>query len=272
MIIGLLASKGGVGRTTLARSLAEAATNERKSKCSLYEMDICNPKILSFYDWSGEQVTRKVSKVLHDKCKMVGKCLEACKFGAILKIDDKIGRRTGICRGCGLCRESCPEGAIDWDEKPAGEIGKVEQGDLAVIGGRIAKDDYWEGFLLKKIQDEYPLEPDMDAVIKAPLGLGATAMRAVKLVEAMVLVTTSHPGLEEEISTFGQILQGFGGPGGVVYQGSEAPQSLKEQCDNWGLECLVLPKLEGLEKETLQQRDPALAKELNKIWELGGGA
>ena len=272
MIVGLLASKGGVGRTTLARSLAEAVTGGQQGECSLYELDVCNPKIFSFFSWSGDQVNRRVSKVDNEKCKMVGKCLEACKFGAILKMDDKIGRRTGICRGCGLCREVCPEGAIDWDEIQAGEIGKIKDDKLAIVGGRMAHNDYWEGFLIRKVQQEFPLDPDQHIVVKAPLGLGATALRAVKQAEAMLLVTTTHPSLENEISTFGQIIQGFGVPGGIVLQGSEVTQSVKEHCANLGLECFLVSHLENFgDDETLQQHDPALAKQLDKIWDFVGG-
>ncbi len=264
MIIGLLASKGNVGRADLAMNLAEVALDQSGNKCSLYEMDICHPKILSKFSWNGSKVTRKVSKVIHEKCKMVGKCLEACKFGAIVKADDKIGRRTGICRGCGLCREVCPEGAIDWEEIEAGEIGRLEDGNLVVVGGRQANDNHWEGFLIKKIQEEYPIDPDQNVIIRAPLGLGATSLRAVKQAEVMVLCTASHPTLEHEVSTFGQIVQGFGIPGAIAFKGSTLPDALNSQAKDFGLETFQIPESDA-------SKDSALKENLTKIWQLGGG-
>jgi len=62
MNIALLASKGGIGRSTLAFNLAKLKTTERK--VFLYEFDVANPKLISlFSNWSGQTIKRRVSKV-----------------------------------------------------------------------------------------------------------------------------------------------------------------------------------------------------------------
>ena len=50
------------------------------------------------------------------KCKMCKKCLqEKCMFNAISLKDNKITIDNDICRGCGLCVNSCKFGALTID-------------------------------------------------------------------------------------------------------------------------------------------------------------
>ena len=49
-------------------------------------------------------------------CKGCGKCVKSCPQGAITLIDKKAHIDPALCRGCGICMRVCPNGAI----KPVG--------------------------------------------------------------------------------------------------------------------------------------------------------
>ena len=41
------------------------------------------------------------------------KCMDCCVYDAIVKKDGRIRVDQGLCRGCGLCVDLCPEGIIE---------------------------------------------------------------------------------------------------------------------------------------------------------------
>ncbi len=271
MIIGILGAQGRVGRTTLAWSLARLLAE--KGRVALYENDVAFPKLVSYLPWQGEEVKRKVTEIDPTKCKLVGKCLEACQFGIIKKEGNRLLHRLKLCRGCGSCREVCPEKAIFWKEVVTGELGKAEEGNLVLYAGRLAPEEGWEGYLARKLKETYPVSDD-PAVLKAPFGLSAASLRTVKEAEALILITRPHPTLSDEIKTFGEILQGFGLPGGVVVNFSqEIPQEISSLAGSWGLKSWAIPRLKDLlPRKTFFEVAPELRPILEEIVTLGGGA
>ena len=269
MVIGLLAGRGNVGRTSLSLALARLAAE--RSKVSLYEYDVVSPKLIPFFPWQAEEVKRRITDIDREKCTLAGKCLEACQFGVIKREGDSVRHRLHLCRGCGACREVCPERAIVWKEVPCGEIGRGEQGNVTLHAARLRPEEGWDGFLTRKLRETFPQQGD--AVLKAPLGLSAPALRTVKDSEAFVLVSTVHPQVEDEVKVFGEIIQGFGVPGAVVLNLSAAvPESVSRLCQSLGLTTFSLPRVEGLApgRELLAEA-PELRPTLEEIIAWGGG-
>ena len=268
MILGLLAANGGVGRSKLALSLAKIAAE--KKEVSLYELDVAQPKLISYFPWQGEEIKRKIAKVDPQKCTLAGKCFEVCQFKAIEKKDNRAQRNKAICRGCGLCREVCPERAVDFEEISAGQIGLAKKEKIVLYAGLLAPDQAWEGFLVRKIKEKFPLN-GKEAIIKAPLGLGAESLRAVKEAQALVLITFESPILEEEVKIFAEIVQGFGLPGAVVVRTKTASTALKDLISAYGLSFVNLPWLSEIrEEECFHEKDPALKEALGQLLRLGG--
>ncbi len=265
MILGLMATKGNVGRTELTRSLA-AYKVERGEDVFVYEFDVSNPKLIEYFPWDSDVVRRQVSKVDVSKCTLAGKCISACRFGAIEKVGEKLVRHPHFCRGCGHCKEVCPQGAIYFDEIEAGEVGSGRADKISFFAARLAPREAWEGLLIKRLKETYPIEGG-PAILKAPLGLGAMSLRAVKDASSLYLVTRAHEGVEREINTFGQIVQGFDIPGAVIWRGKEVPEGVQKAAEGYGLKTLVLSVVPELGGTTRQEEEGTL----EEIWNLGGG-
>ncbi len=261
MIIGLLASRGGRGRSPLAYALAKLKAKEEETY--LYEFDVAYPRLLDLFPWKGETVYRQLPKIEEQKCTLARKCFDTCRFGAMQEKEGRPWHREALCRGCGMCREVCPSKAISWAKVRAGEIGEAQEGRLILYGGRLDKNQAWEGFLIRQIKERFPVE-GKTAVLKAPLGLGALSLRAVKEAEFLLLVTDLHPALEKEISTFGQILQGFGLSGGIILNQESVPKDLEAKIQAWGLKLWAIPKV------SFEEASPSWERIGQEIWSQGG--
>jgi len=270
MNIALLASRGGIGRTTLAFKLGQLKTKE--TEVFLYEFDVAYPKLISFFsNWSGQTIKRRVSKVLYDKCKFHQKCFDVCQFGAIKKENDKPIRIISICRGCGVCLDICPEHAIDWEEIVSGEVGEAQIDNLTLYAARLALGQAWEGFLIKKLKESYPIKENKINILKAPLGLGASSLRAVKDANVFILVTNPSVTLEEEIKTFGEIVQGFGITGFVIIRDKDALKDIETLISNLGLYSTSIPWIPSLKNGFPQDIEVELEAFLNRILSNNGG-
>ncbi len=271
MVFGALASQGRVGRTTLLWSLA--CLLAEKQETVLYEIDVAFPKLLSFFPEEGEPVKRRLTEIDPSKCTLVGKCFEVCNFGVIKREDGRVFHRRRLCRGCGACREVCPQRAIVWEETESGKIIKVRNGNLILYAGKLAPEEGWEGYLARKLKEVYPILPEKPTLIKAPLGLSTLSLRTVKEAEGLLLVTCLHPGLEDEIKIFGEILQGFGLPGGIVLSFvEEVPEEVSELVRSLGLQIWPIPLLRTLSPgQSLFEAEGSLRSRLEEILALGGG-
>ncbi len=268
MVIGILAVKGNIGRSTFIRSLSSFWA--KREEVSVYEMDVSNPKLISFYPWNEKTVKRRVSRVDHKKCDLSGRCFEACNFGAILRENGRVTRKPYFCRGCGRCKEVCPKGAIYFEEMESGQIGSGRDENISFFAGRLSSGDAWEGRLIKEIKESYPIE-GKNAIFKAPLGLGAMSLRAIKDADTFLLVTSEHQGVKDEINTFGQIVQGFDMPGAVVFIGKRFPEDIRQEIDGHNMTGLFVPFIPELGNAILQEKDPNVQEVFEKTLKLLGG-
>ncbi len=133
MKIACLSGKGGAGKTFVAVNLAAAA-----EICTYIDCDVEEPNGRLF--WKPENVqTETVSTLLPQfdaaKCNGCKKCVEFCKFHALVYIKEKPMLFSEVCHSCGGCQIVCPEDAVSEVEKPVGvlEIGKHK--DITVVTG-----------------------------------------------------------------------------------------------------------------------------------------
>ncbi len=124
MKIACLSGKGGAGKTFAAVNLASVAGNGTYIDC-----DVEEPNGRLF--WKPEDIeTVTVYTALPSfdirKCTGCRKCVQACRFHALVYVKEKPIVFSEVCHNCGLCRMVCPENAITEEPRPVGilEIGR----------------------------------------------------------------------------------------------------------------------------------------------------
>lgn len=86
-------------------------------------------------------LTRKISKIDEEKCIGCGLCTQTCHEGALQLVNGKAKLvSTTQCDGLGRCLPVCPQGAITLEEQPVADIpANVPQPTFGCPGNRAAK-------------------------------------------------------------------------------------------------------------------------------------
>ncbi len=118
----IISGKGGTGKTSITASFAVLAGFPVIADCDVDAADmhlILTPIVRERHEfWCGnEAVIRRAD------CIRCGKCLELCRFEAIIAGGE--GESYSVdpvaCEGCGVCVRFCPAQAIDFPESLSGE-------------------------------------------------------------------------------------------------------------------------------------------------------
>lgn len=133
MKIACLSGKGGAGKTLVAVNLAVMAGSATYVDC-----DVEEPNGRLFL--KPEQIkVETVSALLPDfdasKCTGCKKCVQFCRFHALMYIKEKPMVFPEVCHSCGGCMLVCPEGAITEKSKPIGTLEVGTHGALRVVTG-----------------------------------------------------------------------------------------------------------------------------------------
>lgn len=133
MKIACLSGKGGAGKTLVAVNLAAAAGEAVYIDC-----DVEEPNGRLFL--KPENVTEQIVSVLLPDfdpagCTGCKRCVDFCRFNALMYIREKPMVFPGICHSCGGCTMVCPEDAIAEKPKPVGTLEIGSRGSLRVVTG-----------------------------------------------------------------------------------------------------------------------------------------
>ncbi len=133
MKIACLSGKGGAGKTFVALNLAFVA-----GKCTYLDCDVEEPNGRLFWKPNGivsEMVSTLLPEFDGNKCNGCKKCVEFCRFHALIYIKEKPMIFQEVCHSCGGCEMICPTQAISEKEKQIGVIETGVHGDVKVVTG-----------------------------------------------------------------------------------------------------------------------------------------
>ncbi|NBB95980.1 MAG: 4Fe-4S dicluster domain-containing protein [Planctomycetes bacterium] len=109
----IISGKGGTGKTSIVASFAALAGGQAVlADCDVDAADLhllLWPDVIERHDfYSGKEPS-----IDRARCTGCGKCMEVCRFGAIVHADDKhrdeVRHLSSACRNCSFCLRSCPQ-------------------------------------------------------------------------------------------------------------------------------------------------------------------
>lgn len=182
MKIACLSGKGGAGKTMIAVNLAAAA-----NKATYIDCDVEEPNGRLFLK-PQEVSSMPVSILLPDfdaeKCSGCRKCVDFCRFHALLYIKEKPMIFGEACHSCGGCMLVCPEKAIREEPKPIGVLETGRHKNIKVVTG-ILNPGETSGVPVIK---EALKQAEGTTIIDCPPGSACSVMESVMDADFCVLV------------------------------------------------------------------------------------
>jgi MinD superfamily P-loop ATPase len=223
MRIAVASGKGGTGKTTLAVNLA-AMLQSMGQSTALVDCDVEEPNAHLYLPVAWEQerahhvpVPRiNASACLGEEC---SKCIELCRFKALIWMADEVMTFPELCHACGLCMTACPAQCIDEDQRLTGTVrrGFAGQGlakGLEVTSGELRVGEAMAPPLIKAVKDSA-----RDRAIQiwdCPPGTSCPVIAGLHGADAVLLVTEPTPFGLHDLNLAVQLVRRMGLPFGVA--------------------------------------------------------
>ncbi|MDQ1351050.1 MAG: hypothetical protein QG657_1352 [Acidobacteriota bacterium] len=190
--IVVISGKGGAGKTTITASLADMIPGKIIVDADVDAADLyilLKPEKIRGTTFTG----KGVAVIDNERCISCRRCLEMCRFHAIVVNGEKYRVDEFSCEGCTLCRLACPVNAITMKERIIGEwyTSVTEWGDF--VYARLKPGAENSGSLVAMVKRQAKLraqEKNIDLLlIDGPPGIGCPVISAISGVNLAIIVT-----------------------------------------------------------------------------------
>jgi len=183
----ILSGKGGTGKTTIASSFIELSNAKAYADC-----DVEAPN-LHLLKHDGEKLSKpyfgmKKALIDQDKCIQCGLCKDNCRFGAI-NYDGKYVIDEFGCEGCSVCEYICPVNAIEMVEEKGGEM-TVYRGDSIFSTAELKMGSGNSGKLVAAVKNQLTenLTTQEFVIIDGSPGIGCPVIASLSGVDMVLVV------------------------------------------------------------------------------------
>lgn len=224
MNIAVLSGKGGTGKTTVSTNLA-LALNFNYIDCDVEEPNgflFLKPKV---------DITKKVMAeypVINDEiCISCGKCVEACQFNALAKVNDDILLFQKLCHSCGACGIVCDNSALTYDER---EIGKLESGyayGIKCIRGTL---NIGEPMAVPVIRELLQNLPVGENIIDCQPGTSCNVVSSLRYADSAILVAEPTKFGLHDLKLAVELVRMLDIPFGIIINKDDDDNEVKEYC------------------------------------------
>ena len=259
MKIACLSGKGGAGKTLAAVNLATAARN------AVYiDRDVEEPNGHLFLKPDRtEEVT--ASALLPDfdpgRCTGCKKCVEFCRFHALMYIREKPMVFSEVCHSCGGCSLVCPENAVTEREKPVGRLQIGMAGDVKTVTGIL---NPGEASGIPVIREALKQAEGL-TIIDGPPGSACSVMESVMDADFCILVAEPTAFGFHNFQMVYELVTLLGRKCGVIINKEETPyEPLEDFCREHDLKILCRipysPRIGAMAAagELVSRKDPEL--------------
>lgn len=272
MKIACLSGKGGAGKTLAAVNLAAVGAD------TYIDCDVEEPNGRLFL--KPEQVTAETVSALlpefdADKCTGCKKCVQFCRFHALIYVKEKPLVFPEVCHSCGGCKLVCPEGAVAETPKPIGTLEIGRHGALRVVTGILNPGEASGVPVIRQALKQ----AEGTTIIDCPPGSACPVMESVTDADYCLLVAEPTAFGFHNFRMVHELAVLLGKKCGVVVNKQEEPYApLERFCEENGLPVLTRipydPKIAALsaEGQILSERDEAFRRIFQDLLERIGGA
>lgn len=217
----ILSGKGGVGKSSIAASLAVLSAHNSKVLLTDTDVDAPNLDLVLGATLRGSEEIAAASKAFIDygRCQGCMMCQQVCRFSSI------IGQKHPIiipysCEGCGACSIICPENAIEIKTVVNGRLNIFDTENMVLVAGELKIGEASSGRLVdlvkKRARQQAKLCQAEMIVTDGPPGIGCPVIASVKGADYVVLVTEPTPAALHDLQRVVEVVKHFRIPLGIV--------------------------------------------------------
>lgn len=213
--ITVISGKGGTGKTSLVASLVSLAEKPVVADCDVDAADlhlVLDPRVKQANDFIGG----KSAEIIPDKCANCGKCFKLCRFGAVVKDENKkpsyaIDRIA--CEGCGVCSRFCPERAIEFKPEVNGRwfISNTRYGPMVHAKLGIAQEN--SGKLVSLVRNQAKKIAEGEGlsyiIVDGPPGIGCPVIASVTGADSVLIVAEPTVSGEHDLERVVELINFF---------------------------------------------------------------
>jgi MinD superfamily P-loop ATPase len=217
----VISGKGGTGKTSMVACLAALESGAVLADCDVDAADlhlVLEPQIKHRQDFSGGRLAR----VEPDLCTSCGRCLEVCRFGAVIAPEDPGGAFSIdpiLCEGCGVCHYFCEFGAIPFEEQVNGEwyISDTRHGPMAHARLGVAEEN--SGKLVSVVRREARRIAEEQGreliIVDGSPGIGCPVIASITGADMVLIVTEPTLSGEHDLGRVAALARHFVIPAAV---------------------------------------------------------
>ncbi len=212
MVIAVASGKGGTGKTTVAVNLVASM----KDNIRLIDCDVEEPDVQTFMNVNTKKdrnVETMIPEIDYGKCTFCRKCIEFCRFNALMQMGEQILLFEELCHSCKGCVMVCPESAISIGKREVGVIETGNKENVELVVGTLNVGEPMAPPLIEVLKDDYVMD---DSVLDAPPGTSCSLVETIKDVDYCVLVTEETPMGFHDLLLAENVIQQMKIPYGVV--------------------------------------------------------
>lgn len=241
--ITVLSGKGGVGKSSIAASLALSLSKHHRIICADCDVDAPNLALVfglrenNFEEWK-PITTNKKAKLKPEKCTGCMKCVESCYFDAIgwdEKNKKPVFKDFG-CEGCGACEMICPEGAIELFNIDNARIGygKTKYG-FPVVLAQLEMGESGSGKVVASVKNmaESILSDADIMIIDAAAGIGCPVIASVTGSDYVIAVTEPTPSGFSDLKRALQMVNHFNIPHSLIINKFDLNPGLSKEIERF---------------------------------------
>ncbi|MBN1343205.1 MAG: ATP-binding protein [Phycisphaerae bacterium] len=282
----VISGKGGTGKTSLVASFAALAERKVLADCDVDAADlhlILDPDVKIREPFSGGRQARIDSA----KCTACGKCLELCRFDAVIQDGIPSAVASGFridpinCEGCGVCARFCPDDAIAMEDCVNGEwyVSQTRFGPMVHAKLGIAAENSGRLVTLVRQQAKFvAVEQDLDLIIvDGSPGIGCPVIASITGTDLVLAVTEPTRSGLHDLDRVRQLSKHFGVPMLVCINKFDLNEAVTREIESaaagWGTELVgrihydpEVTRAQIRRASVVEHTDGQVAQDVRGVW------
>jgi MinD superfamily P-loop ATPase len=218
--ITILSGKGGVGKSSIAASLAVLLAKKEKIVAVDCDVDASNlALVLGVKNLRNQkEISTNEKAFVNEKARNCKNIIDVCTFSAISwnKKKNLPEINKFLCEGCGACQLLCPQG-IELKKVKNAIIGEAKTNyDFPLVFGQLKMGESGSGKVVNEVKKLAETKNADTMVIDSAAGIGCPVIASVQGSDYVIAVTEPSPSALSDLKRALQIVEHFRIPYGII--------------------------------------------------------